>query len=73
MCSGKEIALDVARGLSYLHSQRIAHLDIKAGNVLLTRCSFILCLSVTIHLSQLIAPCNILTGFSFIPGGGSSS
>ena len=36
---GLDIAKDVARGLSYLHNNRIAHLDIKSGNVLLTRCA----------------------------------
>ena len=35
---GLDIAKDVVRGLSYLHNNRIAHLDIKSGNVLLTRC-----------------------------------
>jgi hypothetical protein len=36
---GVDIAKDVVRGLSYLHQNRIAHLDIKSGNVLLTRCA----------------------------------
>lgn len=36
-CRGADIALDVARGLYALHSQRIVHMDIKSPNVLLTR------------------------------------
>ncbi|KAL4421913.1 hypothetical protein ABPG77_005197 [Micractinium sp. CCAP 211/92] len=34
---GKKIALDVARGLVFLHSRRIAHFDVKSPNVLLAR------------------------------------
>lgn len=28
-CSGRSIALDVARGLSYLHARRIVHIALK--------------------------------------------
>ncbi|PRW39362.1 serine threonine- kinase [Chlorella sorokiniana] len=34
---GKKIALDVARGLTYLHAKRIVHFDVKSPNVLLAR------------------------------------
>jgi serine/threonine protein kinase len=32
-----QIALDVARGLVFLHSRRIVHFDLKSPNILLTR------------------------------------
>jgi hypothetical protein len=34
---GKGIAIEVARGLVYLHSRRIVHMDIKSANILLSR------------------------------------
>lgn len=38
-CRGKQVALDSARGLAYLHRKRIAWLDCKSSNVLLTKCA----------------------------------
>lgn len=34
---GKKIALDVARGLVFLHSRRIVHFDLKSPNILLAK------------------------------------
>lgn len=34
-CRGKHIALDIVKGLIYLHSRDIAHLDVKSPNVML--------------------------------------
>jgi len=35
---GRQIAMDVASGLSYLHSRRVIHLDLKSSNILLRWC-----------------------------------
>jgi hypothetical protein len=32
-----QIALDVARGLVFLHSRRVVHFDLKSPNILLAR------------------------------------
>jgi serine/threonine protein kinase len=34
---GRKIALDVAKGLVFLHSRRIVHFDLKSPNILLAR------------------------------------
>lgn len=34
---GRRIALDIARGLHFLHSKKIVHFDLKSANVLLSR------------------------------------
>ena len=34
---GRRIALDVARGLHFLHSNKIVHFDLKSANILLAR------------------------------------
>ncbi|GAB4820305.1 hypothetical protein N2152v2_007351 [Parachlorella kessleri] len=34
---GRRVALDVARGLHYLHSRKVVHLDLKSPNILLSR------------------------------------
>ena len=33
----RRIALDVARGLHFLHSKKIVHFDLKSANILLAR------------------------------------
>jgi serine/threonine protein kinase len=37
VCRGHQVALDVARGLHFLHSKRIVHFDLKSQNILLAR------------------------------------
>ena len=34
---GRQIALDIARGLHFLHSHDVMHSDLKTKNILLTR------------------------------------
>ena len=34
-CRGASIALDIAKGIHFLHSHKIMHLDIKSPNILL--------------------------------------
>ena len=37
MHQGKQVAVDVAAGLHWLHSHRIVHFDVKSQNILLAR------------------------------------
>lgn len=34
---GRNVMMDVARGLTYLHSKRVVHFDLKSANILLSR------------------------------------
>ena len=34
---GKNVAIDMLRGLHFLHAKRIVHMDLKSPNILLTR------------------------------------
>jgi serine/threonine protein kinase len=34
---GRSICIDVLRGLHFLHSKRVVHMDLKSPNILLTR------------------------------------
>jgi len=34
---GRQIALDVVRGLHHMHSRKVMHLDLKSANILLAR------------------------------------
>lgn len=36
-CCGKNIALDVARGLHFLHNHGVVHFDLRSHNILLSR------------------------------------
>ncbi len=36
-CRGRQIALDVVRGLHHMHSRKVMHLDLKSANILLAR------------------------------------
>lgn len=36
LCRGRQIAIDIAQGLAYLHDASIVHLDLKSPNILLT-------------------------------------
>ena len=37
MHRGKNVAIDILRGLHFLHAKRIVHMDLKSPNILLTR------------------------------------
>ena len=37
MRRGKNVAIDILRGLHFLHAKRIVHMDLKSPNILLTR------------------------------------
>lgn len=35
-CRGRRVALQVATGMAFLHSQGVVHMDLKSDNVMLT-------------------------------------
>jgi serine/threonine protein kinase len=32
------MAMEIAQGMAYLHARRVAHLDLKLGNIMVRRC-----------------------------------
>ncbi len=36
VCRGRQVALDIAQGLAFMHSRHMFHLDLKSSNILLT-------------------------------------
>jgi serine/threonine protein kinase len=63
-CRGQAIALDIARGLTYLHSRSIVHLDVKSPNILLTK-SLDAKIS-DIGLGKVMSPGSTATGSSLL-------